>query len=124
MIFLSLTWANHILWYGNYDKALQLAQKEKKPLMVLLIKKNCPQCNAVIKNAFMNSSIVDILNQKVISVIVTLDSKISYPRELYYTTVFPALFFTDYKNEIFLSEPVHGNINKQEVKNLIDKVLF
>jgi len=32
--------ADYIHWLGNYDKALQKAQKEHKHLMVLLVKKS------------------------------------------------------------------------------------
>jgi len=38
---------------GNYDMALQKAHKEQKPLMVLLVKKECSFCNDVIKDTFM-----------------------------------------------------------------------
>ena len=54
LLFLTLSVnADHIHWLGNYDKALQKAQKEHKPLMVLLVKKKCLSCNDVIKDFFM-----------------------------------------------------------------------
>ncbi len=121
-LFLSLTWANHISWYGDYDKAFMQAQKEQKPLMVLLVKKDSPQCKIVIKNAFMNNRFVDILNKNVISVIVTFGNKASYPREMYYTTVFPALFFTDYRDETFLAKQLYGNISKKDIEKLIKEI--
>ncbi len=122
LLLLSLTWANHISWYGDYDKAFAQAQKEQKPLMVLLVKKDSSQCRLVVKNAFMNNRFVDILNKNVISVIVTSGSRASYPREMYYTTIFPALFFVNYRDEAFLTTTIKGNINKKDIEKIIKKL--
>ncbi len=40
----SMIYANHIRWQGNYDKALKKAREQNKVLMVLLIKSNCQKC--------------------------------------------------------------------------------
>ena len=94
--------ANHIVWLGSYDKALEKAQAEKKPMMVLLVKKDCKRCNEVIVNYFMNRDYIDKFNEKYISVIITYEGKLSYPIELFYSTTFPTLFFVDSKDESFL----------------------
>ena len=107
VLLFSLLNANHILWLGNYDKALKIAYKENKPLMVLLVKKDCQKCKDVIAKEFTNNAKVDELNKKYISVIITYNSKVSYPIELYYSTTFPTLFFVDSKTETFLKEPIY-----------------
>ena len=99
--------ADHIHWLGNYDKALQKAQKEHKPLMILLVKKECSSCNDVIKNCFMEREYVALLNRKFVSVIVTYEGRESYPIELFYSTSFPTLFFVNSQTETFLSEPLY-----------------
>ncbi len=115
--------ADHIHWLGNYDKALQKAQKEHKPLMVLLVKKECPFCNDMIKDSFMGQEYVTFLNQKFISVIVTYEGRESYPIEMFYSTSFPTLFFVSSKTEHFLSEPLYGtSINVNNIENILKEL--
>ncbi len=99
--------ANHISWLGDYDKALQKAKEEKKPMMVLLVKKECKRCNEVIVEHFMNSDEVDELNKKYIAVIITYEGKLTYPIELFYSRTFPTLFFVNSKDERFFKEPIY-----------------
>ena len=115
--------ADHIRWLGDYDKALQKAQKEQKPLMVLLVKKKCPSCNDVIKDAFMGQKYVKHLNQKFVSVIVTYEGQESYPIEMFYSTSFPTLFFVSNETEHFLSEPLYGkSINANNIENILKEL--
>lgn len=112
--------ADHIRWMGNYDKALQKAQKEHKPLMVLLVKKECPFCNDVIKDSFMKQEYVKHLNQKFISVIVTYEGRESYPIEMFYSTSFPTLFFVSSQTETFLSEPLYAeSIDEKSIEKFL-----
>lgn len=98
-------YANQISWLGDYNKALQLAQKEHKPLMVLLVKKNCPKCNQFIVKNFMNKPYIKRLNKEFICTIVTFDAKASYPIEMLYSTIFPKLFFIDSQRELPIKKP-------------------
>ena len=100
--------ANFVKWLGNYDDAHQKALKENKPLLVLVVKKNDPLSSTVIKNSFMDQTYVDSINAQTVPVIVIYEGKLSYPREMYYTTEFPALFFVDSKREVFLKDPLYG----------------
>ena len=112
--------ADHIHWLGNYDKALQKAQKEHKHLMVLLVKKECSPCNTIIQNYFMEQEYIQQLNQKFVSVIVTYEGRESYPIELFYSRSFPTLFFVDYQTESFLSEPLYGRlIGKEAIEGIL-----
>ncbi len=115
--------ADHIHWLGNYDKALQKAQKEHKPLMVLLVKKECTSCNDVIKKSFMGQEYVKHLNQKFVSVIVTYEGRESYPIEMFYSTSFPTLFFVSSETEQFLSEPFYADqIEKRAIENFLKEL--
>ena len=108
VLFLSFGNANHISWLGDYDKALKQAQKEKKPMMVLLVKKDCNLCNEVLIKNFMNRDYINTLNEKYVAVMVTYEGKTSYPIELFYSTIFPTLFFVNSNNEHFLEPPLYG----------------
>jgi len=100
--------ADHVHWLGDYSSALKLAQKEHKPLLVLLVKKSDISSSKIIQKSFMNRPYVKEINQKTIPVIVTYESRVSYPVEMYYTTVFPTLFLVDTKTETFMKEPLYG----------------
>ena len=100
--------ANHVQWLGDYDTALQRAHKEHKPLLVLVVKYKDPLCNTIIKNHFMNHDYIDTINQKMIPVIVMYEGRSSYPIEMYYTRIFPTLFFVDTKTETFIGDPLYG----------------
>jgi len=108
--------ANFVNWLGNYNLAHQKALKEHKSLLVLVVKKNDPLSSQIIKNSFMNKKYVDVINHNMVSVIVTYEGALTYPVEMYYTTVFPTLFFVDSSRETFLREPLYG-------ENISDKVL-
>ncbi len=115
--------ADHIHWLGNYDKSLQEAQKEHKPLMVLLVKKECPSCNDVIKDSFMGQEYVKYLNEKFVSVIVTYEGRESYPIEMFYSTSFPTLFFVSSETETFLVKPLYGKfIEVKSIKNILKEL--
>ncbi len=112
--------ANFVNWLGNYDIAHQKALKEHKPLLVLVVKKNNSLSSQIIKNIFMNQKYVEQINQKMIPVIVTYEGKLSYPIEMYYTTVFPTLFFVDSQRELFINEPLYGEeITKEAIQKLL-----
>ena len=102
------TYANHVHWLGDYDNALQEAIKAHKPLLVLVVKKDSKLCKTILQQQFMNHSYVDTINDKMIAVMVTYEGKLSYPVEMYYTTVFPTLFFVDTQTETFMHEPLYG----------------
>ncbi len=62
--------ANFVNWLGNYDVAHQKALKEHKPLLVLVVRKNDPLSSQIIKNTFMDQDYVDVINDKIVPVIV------------------------------------------------------
>ena len=115
MLVLTLS-ATHVRWYGNFDKAHQVAIKEDKKLMVLLIEKDCSPCQESIKTAFINQPYIDEINDSFISVIVTKNQKESYPIEMLYTFTYPTLFFLD-NRELFVCKPIRGEVTPERLKN-------
>jgi len=112
--------ANFVNWLGNYNVAHQKALKKHKPLLVLVVKKKDPLSSEIIKNSFMNTSYVNEINKNMVPVIVTYEGALSYPIEMYYTTIFPTLFFVDSSKETFLREPLYGErITKEEIQKLL-----
>lgn len=112
--------ADHVHWLGDYNTALQKAHQEHKPLLVLVVKKNSPLSSKIIKNVFMNQKYIEYINENMIPVIVTYEGRLSYPIEMYYTTIFPTLFFVDSSKETFLREPLYGErITKEAIQKLL-----
>ena len=124
MIFctVSIMYANHIQWNGKYDEALKQAKNENKILMVLLIKNNCKKCQNIVKDIFMNKPYINDLNQNLISVIVNIDNKHSFPIEMYWSNSYPTLFFVDSQNETFICEPLY-DISSKNIQNILQNNL-
>jgi len=100
--------AGFVNWLGDYDTAHHKALKEHKPLLVLVVKKHSPESNFIIRTVFMDRKYVEAINEKTVPVMVTYEGRASYPVEMYYTTVFPTLFFVDAQRELFLKKPLYG----------------
>ena len=100
-LFLSLPgYAASIHWMGDYDHAHQMALKQHKGLMVILVKPRSSDATKLIRNLQTDPAIVSTIHRQFIPVIVTVDTRTQYPIEMYYTTEFPALFFVDPVQEI------------------------
>ncbi len=121
LIFLNLQ-ADHIRWLGSYDKALEIAHDEIKPLMVFLVKKECSTCNNILMDTLMNQIYIKQLNETFIPVIVTYEGSESYPVEMYYSTKFPTLFFVNSFSETFLTKPLYGkSITAKAIQTFLNK---
>lgn len=114
-----VAFAEHIRWQGNYDEALMEAKKEKKELLLLIVKKDCVKCKSVFIDIFNEKEIQDRVNKKYISVVVFFEDKNSYPIELFYTQQFPALFFVSKEDESFLQTPLFETFTKEELLNFL-----
>ena len=119
---ISMVYANHIKWHGNYEKALKEAREQNKVLMVLLIKNNCQKCKDLVKDIFINKPYIDELNHNVISVIVNIDNKHSFPIEMYWSNEYPTLFFVNSRNEIFIHKPFN-DVTQKDIQNILIKIM-
>ncbi len=73
----------------------------------------------------MDQDYVDDINSKMVPVIVTYDGALSYPIEMYYTTIFPTLFFVDSGKETFLRESLYGeSINSKVLEKYVRDCLL
>jgi len=111
-----------IHWQGNYHQALTQAKDLNQSLLVLVVKAGEKRCGEIIAKSLMNQPYIEAINQQMIAVMVTYEGSLSYPIELYYTTVFPTLFFVDSHKETFLGEPLYGEeINTTGIKNRLNQ---
>jgi thioredoxin-related protein len=119
IIFINISFANNISWYSSYDKAFQIAQKDKKHLMLFIASTKNNNSNDILKNYFLNQDYIDYLNKNFINVLITVEHTSSYPIELFYTTSFPSIFFASYKDESFLSHPIYDFKSKEEFIDIL-----
>jgi hypothetical protein len=100
--------ADFLHWQGDYASAHALAQKSGKPLLVFVAKAGDDKTNEVLRTVFMNRPYIQKLQNSTLPVMVTYEERASYPIEMYYTTMLPALFLVDSRTELFLASPLYG----------------
>ena len=113
---------NNISWYSSYDKALEIAQKEKKNMMLFIASSKDKNSNEILRKHFQNQDYINYLNTNFINVLITVEHKTSYPIELFYTTNFPSIFFASYKDESFLTHPIYDFKSKEEFIDILKSI--
>ena len=113
---------NNISWHGSYDKALEIAHKEKKNMMLFISSSKDSNSNEILRKYFMNQNYIDYLNKNFINVLISVEHKTSYPIELFYTTSFPSIFFVAYKDESFLTHPIYQFKSKEDFIDILHSI--
>lgn len=121
LLFSSL-YSQNIKWQSSYSKALELAHKEQKNLMIFIASTKTNKSREILQKYFKNKRYIDFLNKNFINVLVTVEYKTSYPIELFYTTEFPSIFFASYKDESFLTHPIYGLKNQKDFLNTLSSL--
>jgi len=113
--------SQNIQWQNDFDKALFKAKVEKKEIMLLVLKKECTACKKIFVDVFSDKEVQKEVNKKYIAVVVFFEYTNSYPVELFYTQVFPTLFFASSKDESYLQTPLKGYFTKDDFfKNILE----
>jgi thioredoxin-related protein len=113
---------NNISWYSSYDKALEIAQKEKKNMMLFIASTKDKNSSEILRKYFQNQDYINYLNTNFINVLITIEYKTSYPIELFYTTSFPSIFFSSYKDESFLTHPIYNFKSKENFIDILKSI--
>ena len=113
---------NNISWYSSYDKALEIAQKEKKNMMLFIASSKDKNSNEILRKHFQNQDYINYLNTNFINVLITVEYKTSYPIELFYTRSFPSIFFVAYKDESFLTHPIYHFKSKKDFIDILHSI--
>ena len=122
ILLLSNLFSNNISWYSSYDKALEIAQKEKKNMILFIASSKDKNSNKIIRKYFQNQDYINYLNTNFINVLITVEYKTSYPIELFYTTSFPSIFFASHKDESFLTHPIYNFKSKEEFIDILKSI--
>jgi thioredoxin-related protein len=119
ILLLSNLSSNNISWYSSYDKALEIAQKEKKNMMLFIASSKDKNSNKILRKYFQNQDYINYLNTNFINVLITVEYKTSYPIELFYTRSFPSIFFVAYKDESFLTHPIYHFKSREDFIDIL-----
>ena len=122
ILLLSNLLSNNIFWYSSYDKALMIAQKEKKNLMLFIASMKDNNSSEILRKYFQNQNYIEYLNTNFINVLITVEHKSSYPIELFYTTTFPSIFFASYEDESFLTHPIYHFKSKEDFMDILETI--
>lgn len=104
--FFSLSWGDHIDDFASeagylrdYNYSLELAKKENKLLILVVVADFCPWCKKLERKTLMHENVVQIVEQNCIAAIVDKNwDKESFPQEFSYS-ITPAVYFLDPNNQ-------------------------
>ena len=116
---------SHIKWYGDYENALKLAKSQNKLLMVVVRKDDCKECKKLFATTFTNQLYIEELNSNYISIIATYNDdyrESDYPIELFYTDIFPTIFFINQNTSTFSRNPIYGYISPKSFSDICKKI--
>lgn len=88
---------------NNYAEAIAKAQKEKKMLVMVIVKKNCRWCDKIVNQTLSDERVKKILEKDFITLIV--DRNARFPSE-FRENFFPSVFYIDYTTQKSVYENV------------------
>ncbi len=108
-------------WRGDYEEARREAIDAHKILLVFVTDSHDRKSADILGRVFTNRPYLEALSRRAVGVIVYRDGRRTYPIEMYYTTVFPTLFFVDPARELFVSSPLYrDDIAPEKIRIFID----
>lgn len=109
-------------YHRDYQTALEIAKKENKMIMLLVVTDYCPWCKKFEKKTLLHSSIKKIIDKNFIPVVIDkLKEKGTFPKE-YASPLIPAVFFIDPTSQKAVHETL-AYMTKTEYKENLDKAI-
>jgi len=105
-ILLSMSWGSNLDDFAakagylrDYDYSLELAKKENKLLMLVVVADFCPWCKKLERKTLMNEDIAQIVEQNCIAIVVDKNwDKESFPQKFSNSST-PAVYFLEPNNQ-------------------------
>ena len=63
LVLLFASWLFSIDWITSYDKALEVARGEKKPILVVFLRDDCKYCAKLANETLSNSAIIETISK-------------------------------------------------------------
>jgi len=103
-------------FYRDYKTALTQAQKEKKPLMMVLGADYCPWCRKFERATLSKKKIDAMVHKSYIPLILNRETD-EFP-DIFKTPIIPVVFFVDYRDEDGFWES-RGYIKKKDFVEVV-----
>ncbi len=105
--------AQELGYHSDYNKALSIAKREKKPLMLVVVTSYCPWCRKFERKTLASKTVAPVIKSTYIPVIVDRNKDAeSFPKQ-YQTPRIPTVFFIDPNDEKEYWESI-GYLNIKE----------
>ncbi|BAF70224.1 thioredoxin family protein [Nitratiruptor sp. SB155-2] len=115
LLFAVALFAAEFDWIESYEKALKLAKKEHKPIMVMISQKNCITCQYMDDVAFENEELAEYVENNFIPLKIKLKDAPKHNLKAYGT---PTFYFLNEKGEKLTRALVGGATAKVFLEKL------
>ncbi len=117
--------AKELGYHSDYNKALSIAKKENKPLMLVVVTSYCPWCRKFERKSLASKTVAPMVKSMFIPVIVDRNKDAETFPKKFQTPRIPTVFFVDPKDEKEYWETI-GYLNKKEFSEALKdaEVLF
>jgi len=105
-------------YYTDYDQAMIIAKKEKKPLMLVVVTSYCPWCRKFERKTLASKDVVTRVKKSYISVIVDRNKDSGTFPQRFQTPRIPTVFFIDPKSGKEYWETI-GYLNKRDFEDAL-----
>lgn len=101
----------------DYKTALEKSKESKKPIFVMVSSPQCPECNYMKKNIFIQKDVYEYINKNYISIDFDVKDK-SIPKQMKYWGI-PRFYFTNDGVNVYKKKM--GGMKKEPFVNFITK---
>ena len=117
--------AKELGYHSDYNKAMIIAKKEDKPLMLVVVTSYCPWCRKFERKSLSSKKIAPMVKSMFIPVIVDRNNDAEMFPKKFQTPRIPTVFFIDPKDGMKYWESL-GYLNKTEFAEALEDadVLF
>ena len=117
--------AKELGYHSDYNKAMIIAKKEDKPLMLVVVTSYCPWCRKFERKSLSSKKIAPMVKSMFIPVIVDRNKDAEMFPKKFQTPRIPTVFFVDPKDGMKYWESL-GYLNKTEFAEALEDadVLF
>lgn len=112
-LFASPQAAQKLGYHTDYHKAVIIAKKEQKPVMLLVVTSYCPWCRKFERKTLSAETIAATVRSKFVPVIVDRNKDAENFPKKFQTPRIPTVFFVDPKDEMEFWETI-GYVKKSE----------
>ncbi|MBA1437393.1 MAG: thioredoxin family protein [Epsilonproteobacteria bacterium] len=74
--------AKYMGYERDYNKAVAIAKKENKDLLIIMVSEGCPFCHRLVDKMLTKDGIRDYINKKYIKLLINRDTDKNFPKKL------------------------------------------